>query len=63
MRHGSTFGGNDLAAAAALATLKVLDDEGSIERGLARLGELLLELTRPLVDRYDAVTDVRGHRV
>ncbi len=29
VRHGSTFGGNDLAAAAALATLRVLDAGGS----------------------------------
>ena len=28
VRHGSTFGGNDLAAAAALATLRVLDARG-----------------------------------
>jgi acetylornithine/succinyldiaminopimelate/putrescine aminotransferase len=59
VRHGSTFGGNDLAAAAALATLKVLDDEGLIERA-DRLGKLLLELTRPLAERYEVVTDVRG---
>ncbi len=59
VRHGSTFGGNDLAAAAALATLKALDDEGLVERA-DRLGELLLELTRPLADRFDVVTDVRG---
>lgn len=59
VRHGSTFGGNDLAAAAALATLRVLDDEGLIERA-QRLGALLLELTRPLVDRYEVVQDVRG---
>jgi ornithine--oxo-acid transaminase len=59
VRHGSTFGGNDLAAAAALATLGVLDREGLVERS-ARMGELLLELTRPLVDRYDVVSDVRG---
>ncbi len=59
VRHGSTFGGNDLAAAAALATLRVLDDEGLIERA-ERMGALLLELTRPLVDRYEVVTDVRG---
>lgn len=59
VRHGSTFGGNDLAAAAALATLKVLDEEGLIERA-DRLGQLLLELTRPLIDRYEVVTDVRG---
>ncbi len=59
VRHGSTFGGNDLAAAAALATLKVLDDEGLIARA-ERLGKLLLDLTRPLVERYEVVTDVRG---
>jgi len=59
VRHGSTFGGNDLAAAAALATLRVIDAEGLLERA-QRLGELLFELTRPLVDRYEVVSDVRG---
>ena len=59
VRHGSTFGGNDLAAAAGLATLRVLDSEGLVERA-ERLGELLLELTRPLVERYEIVRDVRG---
>jgi ornithine--oxo-acid transaminase len=59
VRHGSTFGGNDLAAAAALATLRVLDREGLIARA-ERLGELLLELTVPLVDRFETVKDVRG---
>jgi ornithine--oxo-acid transaminase len=59
VRHGSTFGGNDLAAAAALATLRVLDDERLIDRA-QRLGALLLELTTPLVQRYEVVTDVRG---
>ncbi len=59
VRHGSTFGGNDLAAAAALATLRVLDEEGLIARA-ERLGTLLLELTTPLVQRYEVVRDVRG---
>lgn len=59
VRHGSTFGGNDLAAAAALATLRVLDGEGLVERA-AHLGALLLELTSPLVERYEVVSDVRG---
>jgi ornithine--oxo-acid transaminase len=59
VRHGSTFGGNDLAAAAALATLRVLDEQGLVERA-ERLGALLLELTTPLVDRYEVVSDVRG---
>jgi ornithine--oxo-acid transaminase len=59
VRHGSTFGGNDLAAAAALATLRVLDREGLTARA-ERLGNLLLELTRPLVERYEVVREVRG---
>lgn len=59
VRHGSTFGGNDLAAAAALATLRVLDSEGLVERA-ERSGQLLMELTTPLRDRYEVVTDVRG---
>jgi ornithine--oxo-acid transaminase len=59
VRHGSTFGGNDLAAAAALATLNVIDREGLTARA-ERLGSLLLELTRPLVERYEVVRDVRG---
>ncbi|HEY3970242.1 MAG TPA: aspartate aminotransferase family protein [Solirubrobacteraceae bacterium] len=59
VRHGSTFGGNDLAAAAALATLRVLDDEGLVARA-ERLGSLLLGLTVPLLERYEVVRDVRG---
>jgi len=32
VRHGSTFGGNDLAAAAGIATLRVLARDGLVER-------------------------------
>jgi ornithine--oxo-acid transaminase len=59
VRHGSTFGGNDLAAAVALATLRVLDQEQLIARA-ERIGALLLELTVPLVERFEVVSDVRG---
>jgi ornithine--oxo-acid transaminase len=59
VRHGSTFGGNDLAAAAALATLRVIERDGVVEHA-ARMGQLLLDLTRPLVDRHEVVRDVRG---
>jgi ornithine--oxo-acid transaminase len=59
VRHGSTFGGNDLAAAAALATLRVVDQERLVERS-AKLGALLLELTEPLVEEFEVVRDVRG---
>jgi ornithine--oxo-acid transaminase len=45
--------------AAGLATLRELDDARLVERS-ARLGELLLERTRPLVESHDAVREVRG---
>jgi ornithine--oxo-acid transaminase len=59
VRHGSTFGTNDLAAAAALATLRVLDRDGVVEHA-DRMGRLLLDLTRPLIDRHEVVREVRG---
>jgi ornithine--oxo-acid transaminase len=59
VRHGSTFGGNDLAAAAALATLRVIDREDLVGRA-ERMGVLLLELTTPLIERFEVVSDVRG---
>jgi ornithine--oxo-acid transaminase len=57
--HGSTFGGGDFAAAAALASLNVLEHDGLIGRA-ATLGDLLMRLTRPLVERFEIVRDVRG---
>jgi len=54
--HGSTFGGNPLAAAVGLEALQVLEDEGLVERS-ATLGRHMLErlhavragLRRPLI--------------
>ncbi|HSX22635.1 MAG TPA: aspartate aminotransferase family protein [Gaiellaceae bacterium] len=57
--HGSTFAPNELAMVAGLATLQELDDERLVERS-ARLGARLLELTQPLVEDYEVVSDVRG---
>jgi ornithine--oxo-acid transaminase len=59
VRHGSTFGGNDLAAAAALATLRVIEQERLVERS-ERLGQLLLDLTTPLAEEFEVVQEVRG---
>ena len=59
VRHGSTFAPNDLAMAAGIATLRELDEQGIVEHA-ARMGGLLLELTQPLVERYDVIGDVRG---
>jgi ornithine--oxo-acid transaminase len=57
--HGSTFAKNNLAMAAGLATLKVLDDEKLIENA-ARRGESLIGRLRELVGRYELLADVRG---
>jgi ornithine--oxo-acid transaminase len=57
--HGSTFAPNDLAMAAGLATLEELDSQRLPEHA-AQMGDLLLERTRPLVERYEVVKDVRG---
>jgi len=57
--HGSTFAPNELAMAAGLATLRELDERGLVERS-ARLGARLLELTAPLVERFEVVRDVRA---
>jgi ornithine--oxo-acid transaminase len=59
MSHGSTFAPNELAMAAGLATLHELRERRLVEES-ARLGEKLLELTRPLVDEFEVVKDVRG---
>ena len=57
--HGSTFAPGDLAMAAGLATLAEIRERALSARA-ERLGERLLELTRPLVGRYDVVKEVRG---
>ena len=55
--HGSTFGGNPLAAAVAMAALDVLFEEKLIERS-AELGAWLLAELQDL--RSHIVSDVRG---
>jgi len=55
--HGSTFGGNALAAAIGLEALNVLEDEGLVERS-AELGAYLIEKLRAI--RSNVVTDIRG---
>lgn len=55
--HGSTFGGNALAAAVAFEALKVLDEERLVERSAA-LGAYMLERLRAF--RSPAVKEVRG---
>jgi len=56
--HASTFGGNPVAAAAALATLDLLD-EGLIDNARHR-GELLMDRMRTWPQRFAHVGEVRG---
>ena len=55
--HGSTYGGNPLAAAVARTALAVLEDEGLVERA-ARLGPGLIQSLQAL--QSPVVRDVRG---
>ncbi|MBX2813847.1 MAG: aspartate aminotransferase family protein [Myxococcales bacterium] len=57
--HGSTFGKNNLAMAAGLATLQVLKDE-QLVRKAHELGEHLLKTLLPFKEQYEFVKDVRG---
>ena len=57
--HGSTFGGNPVSCAAALATIDVMEDEGLAERA-ARLGANVLERLQESVAQDDGVAEVRG---
>jgi 4-aminobutyrate aminotransferase len=57
--HGSTFGGNPVACAAALATLDVLDREDCYERA-RQVGRAALDRLRSEAGGLSAVSDVRG---
>ena len=57
--HSTTFGQNELAMAAGLATLHVMDEERIVERA-ATMGEKLLAGLAALRDRYNLLADVRG---
>ena len=56
--HGSTYGGNPLACAAALATIDLLED-GLVDNA-ARVGALLMDGLKQLQERQDLIREVRG---
>jgi 4-aminobutyrate aminotransferase len=56
--HGSTFGGNPVCCAAALATLDVVEQE--LLPNVAKMGERLLAGARRLAEKHAAIGDVRG---
>ncbi len=57
--HGGTYGGNAVACAAAVATVRVIREEGLLENA-QRQGALLLERLRELQREFPVIGDVRG---
>jgi len=58
--HGGTYGGGSaIASAAAVATVKVLQEEGLVENAAER-GEQLMKGLRQIQKRYPVIGDVRG---
>ena len=57
--HASTFGGNNLACAAALAVMDLMRDGGFGDRVMAR-GEYLVKRLRELAEWHTIIGDVRG---
>lgn len=56
--HGSTFAGNPVSCAAALATLDLV--EGSLAQNARDVGAVLLDGLRKLQEKHDVIGDVRG---
>jgi ornithine--oxo-acid transaminase len=57
--HGSTFAKNDLAMAAGIATLEVIESEKLVENA-ARTGDRLLTAFKGMAERHELLCDVRG---
>jgi 4-aminobutyrate aminotransferase len=56
--HGSTFGGNPVCCAAALATLDLV--EGGLMANAAQMGARMMAGVRKLAEKYPVIGDVRG---
>jgi hopanoid-associated sugar epimerase len=59
LKHSTTFGRNQLAMVAGLATLAAFDDEDIVSRA-ERTGADLQGKLRGLAERYDLIQDIRG---
>ena len=57
--HASTFGGNSLAAAAGVAVMKELFENGLLEN-VKKNGVYLTEQLKKLQQKHTCITDVRG---
>ncbi|WP_083686082.1 aspartate aminotransferase family protein [Rhodoferax koreense] len=59
MRYFNTFGGNNVAIAAAQATLDVIQEEDLVRKS-GRIGRLLREGIAQLASQFEIIGDVRG---
>ena len=57
--HASTFGGNPLCTAAALATLTVMTRPGFLEE-VRRVGDYFMDGLKQLAQRHSSIQEVRG---
>ena len=58
-QHGTTFGGNPLVCAAALATMEVIEEEKLLENA-CKMGEYLRNELEKAVGKHPAVKEIRG---
>ncbi len=57
--HGTTFGGNPISCAAALATLRAIQEEGLLENA-RQMGTYALERLNAMKEKHPCIGDVRG---
>ncbi len=58
-KHGSTYGGNPVACAAALASIAVIEEENLLENA-SKMGAYLRDRIREMAKKHKFVGDVRG---
>lgn len=57
--HGTTYGGNPVACASSLATIKVIESEGLLEK-TEKLGKLAITKLKQIALNHSGIGDVRG---
>jgi acetylornithine/succinyldiaminopimelate/putrescine aminotransferase len=57
--HASTFGGNCIACAAAIATIEAIDEEAMIENS-QKMGKYASDKLNQLKKKYDVIDHIRG---
>jgi 4-aminobutyrate aminotransferase len=58
-RHGSTYGGNPVACAAALASIDVIEKDGLLEN-TRKMGEYFMSRLEKIKSQYSFIKEVRG---